>query len=41
MFTTTKATLKNAGHENTKNLPFYEMKTKVQEAEPDDDLRAR
>lgn len=41
MFTTTKATLKHDGHENTKSLPYYDLKTSVQTAEPDADLRAR
>ena len=41
MFTTTKATLKKDKFENSKNLPYYEMKDKVQENEPDEDLRAR
>ena len=41
MFTTTKATLKQSGNENTKSLPYYEMLKKVQDAEPNADLRAR
>ena len=41
MYTTTKATLKDNGHVNTKSLPYYEMLKGVQEAEPNDDLRAR
>ena len=41
MFTTTKATLKQNGPENTKSLPYYEMLKRVQESEPNDDLRAR
>ena len=40
-FTTTKATFKKDGFENTKSLPFYELKTQQQENEPDEDLRAR